>query len=119
MARLVHQARSQKRSGEPVHPGEVLRQMLADAGCSISDAARLLSMSRSAVSLLCSGLKQCSPLMAHRLAALFRTTTPEYWMELQTAVDLWTARAEFDELASKPRGLKRRRRSRKRIVQSV
>jgi antitoxin HigA-1 len=73
----------------PTHPGELLREdVLPALGMTQTALAERLSVSRLTVSELLHGKRALSPDMAVRLARLLRTT-PESWLNMQQAVDLW------------------------------
>ncbi len=95
-----------KKKRRPTHPGELLREeTLPAAGLSQSDLATRMGVSRSAVSDLVHERRAVNPDLAHRLARVFETT-PEFWLRLQEAVDVWETfqanRAKYDRL--KPLG---------------
>ena len=73
----------------PTHPGEVLREdVLPALGMSQTELARRLGVSRLSVSELLLGKRAMSPDMAVRIGRL-TNTTPESWLSMQSAVDLW------------------------------
>ena len=73
----------------PTHPGEILRQdVLPALGITQGEFARRLGVSRLTVSELLREKRAVSPDMALRLARL-PNTTPESWLNMQQAVDLW------------------------------
>lgn len=73
----------------PTHPGAVLREdVLPELGLSQAGLARRLGISRLSVSDLLHERRRCSPEMAARLARLLNTT-PESWLEMQMAIDIW------------------------------
>ncbi|WP_372522098.1 HigA family addiction module antitoxin [Sulfuricaulis sp.] len=73
----------------PTHPGEILRQdVLPALGITQGEFARRLGVSRLTVSELLREKRAVSPDMALRLARLLNTT-PESWLNMQQAVDLW------------------------------
>jgi addiction module HigA family antidote len=73
----------------PTHPGEILRQdVLPALGITQGELARRLGVSRLTVSELLREKRAVSPDMALRLARLLNTT-PESWLNMQQAVDLW------------------------------
>jgi addiction module HigA family antidote len=75
----------------PIHPGEFLREdFLPDYGLTVSGLATALGVSRQSVNELLRERRAVSPKMALRLSRLFGNT-PEFWLNLQRAVDLWEA----------------------------
>ena len=75
----------------PTHPGEVLREdFMPDYDLSVSALADALGVSRQTVNELLRERRALSPEMALRLSALFGNS-PEFWLNLQRAVDLWDA----------------------------
>jgi addiction module HigA family antidote len=92
------------RTRRPTHPGELLREeTLPAAGITQSELATRLGVSRHAVSDLIHERRAVNPDLAHRLARVF-DTTPEFWLRLQEAVDVWetlqTNRDKYDRLKS-------------------
>lgn len=79
----------------PPHPGEVLQELwLEPAGLTITAAALALGCTRKHVSGIVNGRAAVTADMALRLAAWLKTT-PESWLAMQAAWDLWQAsRAE-------------------------
>jgi addiction module HigA family antidote len=77
------------RKRRPTHPGEVLREeILPETRLSQSELARRLGVSRGVVTNLVHERRAVTPDLAHRLARVF-DTTPELWLNLQQAVDVW------------------------------
>lgn len=77
----------------PIHPGEILREeFLPEYELTVSGLARALGVSRQTVNELLRERHALSPEMALRLGRLFGTS-PELWLNLQRAVDLWDAEA--------------------------
>jgi len=75
----------------PTHPGEVLREdFLPDYGLTVVGLAKALGVSRQTVNELLRERRAVSPEMALRLSRLFGNS-PELWLNLQRAVDLWDA----------------------------
>ena len=73
----------------PAHPGEVLRHdVLPALRMSQAELAKRLGVSRLSVSELLLGKRALSADMAVRIGRLTRTT-PESWLHMQAAVDLW------------------------------
>lgn len=77
----------------PAHPGAVLQDWLE--GISVTEAASKLGVTRTALSRILHGHAGISADMALRLAAALGTS-PEFWLAMQSAWDLWQA-------AQKPR----------------
>jgi len=79
------------RKRRPTHPGELLREeILPAAGLTQIELAARLGVSRRTVGEILRERRAISPDLAHRLARFFGTT-PEFWMNLQQAVDIWNA----------------------------
>lgn len=76
----------------PPHPGEILKEMyLSPLNLSITRLACALSISRQTLSEIINGHIGISATMAMRLAHAFKTT-PELWLNMQVAYDLWQVR---------------------------
>ncbi|MYC26876.1 MAG: HigA family addiction module antidote protein [Nitrospira sp. SB0662_bin_26] len=79
----------------PPHPGKVVRAAcLEPLDLSVTEGAKVLGVSRQALSNLINGRARMSSEMAIRLAKAFGSTT-ETWIRLQTAYDI--ARAQERE----------------------
>lgn len=75
----------------PTHPGEMLlEEFLKPLGVSQADAARRMRISANRLNELVRGKRGVTAETAIRLASLFKTS-PEFWLNLQTAWDLWHA----------------------------
>jgi addiction module HigA family antidote len=75
----------------PTHPGEIfLEDFLIPLGITQKDAAERLRMSYPRMNEIVKGKRSVTPDTALRLAR-FTGTEPEFWLNLQQAVDLWTA----------------------------
>ena len=73
----------------PTHPGEVLRDdVLPALNLTQGEIASRIGVSRLSVSELLHGKRALSPDMAVRIGRL-TNTTPESWLHMQAAVDLW------------------------------
>lgn len=87
---------------ESVHPGTLVReQCLAPHGLGVVDGARLLGVSRQALSNVVTGKAGISPEMAIRLAKAFNQSD-EHWLQLQLAYDLAQARKRAHTLNVAP-----------------
>jgi len=75
----------------PTHPGEIfLEDFLIPLGITQKDAAARLRMSYPRMNEIVKGKRSVTPDTALRLAR-FTGTEPEFWLNLQQAVDLWNA----------------------------
>src|ERR1041385_424252 len=75
----------------PIHPGEMLlEEFLKPLKLSQADTARRLEIPLNRLNELVKGKRGMTPDTALRLSELFNTS-PELWMNLQTARDLWHA----------------------------
>ena len=73
----------------PPHPGEhILEDYIKPLGLTITEAAEMLGVTRTAFSQLVNGKTGISTLMALRLSIAFPNTSPELWMRLQANYDL-------------------------------
>lgn len=84
----------------PTHPGAVLREDILPAlKMTQTELAERIGVSRLSVSELVHEKRAMSPEMAVRIATLLNTS-PESWLRMQEAVDLWTVRQDASNLAS-------------------
>ena len=83
----------------PPHPGGIVkRQCLEPLGLSVTRAAEGLGVTRQALSDLVNEKAGVSIDMAIRLSKAFGST-PETWLAMQTAWDLWQARDRADRIS--------------------
>ena len=83
---------------DPPHPGGIVkRECLEPLGLSVTKAAQGLGVSRQALSELVNEKTAVSVEMAIRLSKAFGSS-PEMWLGLQTAYDLWQARERASQL---------------------
>lgn len=76
----------------PPHPGEVVKhECLEPLGLTVTRAAEGLGVARQTLSALINERSRVSPEMAVCLTMAFGST-PETWLGLQTAYDLWQLR---------------------------
>lgn len=86
----------------PVHPGEIVKDELIDAtGMSVTEAAKRLGVSRTALSRLLNGHSGISPEMALRLSKLFNTSI-ELWINIQAQYDTWMIQKLSSKIKIKP-----------------
>ena len=77
---------------DPSHPGEIVRwECLEPLGLTVTRAAQGLGVTRQALSNLVNERAGVSVEMAYRLSEAFGST-PETWLGMQMAYDLWQAR---------------------------
>ena len=80
---------------KPTHPGAVLREdVLPELGWTQIELANRLMVSRQTVSHLLHEQKAVTAEMAIRIASVVGGT-PESWLNMQQAVDLWEATIKF------------------------
>ena len=82
----------------PLHPGGIVRcECLAPVGLSVTRAAEGLRVSRQALSELVNEKTPVSVEMEIRLSKAFGSS-PETWLGIQTACDLWEVRERAGQL---------------------
>lgn len=93
------QPRAIQRKVRPTHPGAILRNMVEEIAedrggqlpmLTAKQLAERLGVSQRAVNELLRERRPMTADMAIRLSRVFNTT-PDIWMNLQKAVDLWDA----------------------------
>ena len=76
----------------PPHPGEIIKEDCLQAlGLNVTTGARILGISRQALSNLINRHSRVSPDMAIRLEKAFGSDA-ETWLRLQMNFDIWQAR---------------------------
>jgi len=84
----------------PTHPGALLREdVLPALDMTQTEFAQRLGISRLSVSELLHEKRSMTPEMASRVAKLL-STTPESWLRMQEAIDLWEVQQQPEKLAS-------------------
>ena len=82
----------------PPHPGGIVRRQCLDPlSLSVTEAAKGLGVTRQALSDLVNGKAGISIGMAIRLSKAFGSS-PETWLGIQMAFDLWQMRAHIRSL---------------------
>jgi addiction module HigA family antidote len=81
----------------PTLPGEVLRdEVLRTCGITQDRLAEAMCVSRYTINQLVNGRRSVTPETALKLAKAVGTS-PEFWLNLQRAVDLYEARVELGD----------------------
>ena len=82
----------------PPHPGGIVKwECLEPLGLTVTRAAQGLGVTRQALSDLVNEKAGVSIEMAYRLSQAFGST-PETWLGMQTAYDLWQARERVRDI---------------------
>lgn len=82
----------------PPHPGEIVRyECLEPLNLTVTRAAQGLGVTRQALSDLVNEKSGVSVEMSYRLSKAFGSS-PETWLGMQTAYDLWQARERAGEI---------------------
>ena len=77
----------------PIHPGEtLLHDVIKPLGLTQTEFAARLGISYPRLNEIIHGKRGITPDTALRLSALLGTS-PEFWLSLQQAVDLWDAQS--------------------------
>jgi addiction module HigA family antidote len=84
----------------PVHPAEILRDIIPALGRSKSEIARLLGISRQTLYDLLAERQPITVPMALRIGKM-TGTTPESWLNMQRAFDVKIAEREMAEEIAK------------------
>jgi antitoxin HigA-1 len=85
----------------PLHPGEVIKELCFDhLKLTVTAAAEGLGVSRRTLSTLLNGHAGISPDMAIRLSKAFGRS-PESWLQLQLQYDLWQAQQRSETIKVK------------------
>lgn len=79
----------------PAHPGEVLYALCIEpANLTITDAAKAMGMTRSALSEIINGRRSVTPKVAIKFAKAFGGSA-ESWINMQAQYDLWQAEQTY------------------------
>lgn len=82
----------------PPHPGRIVRQECLEAlGLSVTEAAKVLDVTRQTLNNLVNEKAAISPEMAIRLEKAFGSTA-DTWLRMQAAYDLAQARKTADQI---------------------
>lgn len=77
----------------PIHPGEILREEMDELELSANALAKALKVPANRITAILNEQRSITGDTALRLAKYF-DTTPEFWMNLQTAYDVKKAMVE-------------------------
>ena len=78
----------------PIHPGEFLKEALEELGTSQAEFARAIGVSPMRISHIVKGVRPVTAELALLFGRAFGQS-PQYWLNLQAAYDLKTARKEI------------------------
>lgn len=85
-----------KRGLQPVHPGEVLREVfIRERNLTITEVAKGLDMARANLSAVVNEHAGISPELAVKLSEAFGNTA-QFWINLQKNYELWHAEQKVD-----------------------
>lgn len=99
---IITNARLTAMIHNPKHPGLMVNNLcLKPLNLSVTDAAKALKVTRPTLSKLLNGHIGISPEMAVRLSIVFNTSA-EFWVNLQTAYELFQAEKRRKKLGLKP-----------------
>jgi addiction module HigA family antidote len=94
---------TQDREVRPVHPGEVIADILDDLGMTQTRFAEILGVSRRTINEIIQGRRPITVDMAIRIGKCFGNG-PRLWLNLQQKVDVWDAlqryKEEYDKVAT-------------------
>ncbi len=79
----------------PVHPGEILKEAIADLGLTMNQLATSIRVPANRINAIVAGQRSITGETALRLARYFNTT-PEYWLNMQSRYELETARDRWE-----------------------
>ena len=88
----------------PVHPGELLREIIEDRGITQTELARAIGVSSMRISHIARETRPVTADIALRFGRAFGQS-PEFWMGLQNAYDLKIAEREAGDSLRKIRPL--------------
>ena len=89
---IITEKRHLMNTMRPIHPGEVLKDELIEIGMTANAFAHELHVPANRITAILNGKRSITADSALRLSTFFGTT-PEFWLNLQTAYDLKIAKA--------------------------
>lgn len=76
----------------PAHPGRILKNLyLTPLKLTVTEFAKIIGVSRKAISGIVNERKSVTPEMALRFSKAFPNASAESWLNLQKNYDLWNA----------------------------
>lgn len=85
-----------------IHPGTLLKtEVIEEKGLTTTEVARMLKVSRQAVSNIINEKASVSPEMALRISTVFGGT-PDIWLRLQIKYDLQKAESKINKIKLRP-----------------
>jgi antitoxin HigA-1 len=90
----------QGRQTRPIHPGEVIADILEDLEITQTKFAEILGVSRRTVNEIVQGRRPVTVDMAIRMGKALGNG-PQLWLNLQQKVDIWDALQTYNEEYSK------------------
>ena len=87
-------------SRPPIHPGEVLADELVELGITPTELSRQIGVPPNRISQIIQGKRAITGDTALRLGHWFKSS-PEFWLNLQTAYDLRVASKEVGRTIAK------------------
>ncbi len=82
----------------PVHPGKIIKHdCMEPLGLNVTEAAKVLGVSRVSLSRVINGKASISPEMAIRVSKAFGST-PEHWLRMQLAYDVSRMKDTVDKI---------------------
>ncbi len=82
----------------PVHPGRIVKHdCMEPLGLNVTEAAKVLGVSRVSLSRVINGKASISPEMAIRVSKAFGST-PEHWLRMQLAYDVSRMKDTVDKI---------------------
>ncbi|MBX9943724.1 MAG: HigA family addiction module antidote protein [Reyranella sp.] len=87
-------------SRPPIHPGEILADELGELGITATELSRQIGVPPNRISQIIQGKRAITGDTALRLGHWFKSS-PEFWLNLQTAYDLRVASREVGRTIAK------------------
>jgi addiction module HigA family antidote len=86
------------RKRPPAHPGRILKNLyLTPLQITNTEFAKIIGVSRKAISSIINGHKSITPEMALRISKALPNASAESWLNLQKNHDLWNAAHQSDD----------------------